>query len=171
MNNLLKRKPCVPLSIKKTKWPNETLGWFWSAFTQLEASCSHLPWPWLLFHLYLLVPSPGQMCGFPYCVQWWSRLWWKPQGLFIISWLCRGLKCWEQMLMFRSHRKRVRDVERRTVWVEFSHTFLLDGESRAGVWSYQGRVVFLCSFFPVAWASSQDEDRVLPWSMIFSKNS
>lgn len=51
--------------------------------------------------------------------------------------------------MFHSNRKRVRDVERRTVWVEFSHMFLFDGESRAGIWFDWGQVVFLLSLFHV----------------------
>lgn len=109
------------------------------------------------------------MCGFPCYAQRRRRLLWKLPGLFVISWLCRDLRCWEeQILMFHSHRKRVRDVERGTIWVEFSHMFLLHRESRAGIWYSWGQVVFLPSFFLVAWESSHEECTVLAWTMTSS---
>lgn len=62
--------------------------------------------------------------------------------------------------MFHSNRKRVEVVERRTIWVDFSHMFLLDGESRVGIWADWGQVVFLPSLFLVACGSNHSEYRV-----------
>jgi hypothetical protein len=59
--------------------------------------------------------------------------------------------------MFHSNRKRTGVVERRTMWVEFSHMFLLDGESRVGIWDDWGQIVFLPSFFLVTWENNHTE--------------